>query len=155
MIELEQRLVMPNHAVEWQRIDPSTMPRLVYLLNDGELRAKYPELCRRDPDENAPMTVPLITDVETFPFDRRIQEFLYRLNPNVPAASFGALFNTWFPGIKDETKIGDDNFISDPNYSGQIFPYFAKLTLGANTYMADGAPFMYKNTLVYRLLRIS
>jgi len=153
----EQTLVMPGHPVTKQVtvLDADKMPRLVYLLNDGELRAKYPELCKREPDDNAPMTVPLITETETFPFDRRIQEYLYRLNPDVPRSAFGALFRTWFPGDNEDVKIGDDNFISNPNYSEQIFPYFAKLTLGGNTCMATSAPFMYKSTLVYRLMSIN
>lgn len=144
---------MPGHPVTRAvtHLDVAKMPRLVYLLPDDKLPA---DLRKPRPNDAAPMTVPLITDRETVPFDRRLQEFLFKLNPNVPASAFGALFRTWFPGESDETKIGDDNFISNPNYSGEIFPYFCKLTLGGNTYMADGAPFMRGNTQVYRLMSI-
>lgn len=152
----EQTLVIPGHPVTKKvtQLDPARMPRLVYLLNDAELWAKYPTLCKRDMSDNAPMTAELITDRETFPFDRRVQEFLYSLNPNVPRSAFGALFNTWFPGIKGETKIDDDNFISDPNYGGEVFAYHADLTLAGNTYMATGAPCMRNGLWVYRLKSI-
>jgi hypothetical protein len=128
------------------------MPRLVYLLNDGEL----PEGLRKPrPNDAAPMTVQLITDQETFKFTREVQEFLYRNNPNLARSAFGACFYTWFPNGRGPENIDDDNYISNPNFSGDIHSYFARITLGGNTYMADGAPFMYKNTLVYRLLSVN
>lgn len=149
----EQTLVKPGHPVTKAVtvLDPAKMPRLVYLLNDGEL----PDDLRKDrPNDAAPMTVPLITDNETIRFTKEIQKFIYSLNPSVAISAFGALFYTWFPNGQGDTNIGDDNYISNPNYSGDIYPYFAKLTLGGNTYMADGAPFLYKNTFVYRLMSI-
>lgn len=140
----------PENPQTWQRLLNYDAPRLVYLLPDDEL----PEILRKArPNDRAPMTAQLITAQETFPFTKQLQEFLYRLNPNVPRSSFGALFYTWFPGGQGP-NIGDENFVTDPNYTGEKVTYHAHLTLAGNTYLALGAPFMRGNTMVYKLSSI-
>ncbi len=139
-----QILVLPNHPQTYRvRLDDN-MPRLVRLKWDWELPSP-PER------NNVPMTSEnsIVTARETFPFRKDIQLLCAALNPSVPADKFDDLFKTWFPGsVEDGTKIGDDNFVSNPNYSGEIPPYHAKLTLRGNTFLAKRAPIDGKYELV-------
>jgi hypothetical protein len=117
IMRLQQSLELPNNPEEWKLLGSD--PGLWVLLHDLELPEELRKQRPNSDEQGAPETVKLIViGNSTTPFTKDLQQAVYLQNPGLLPESFDDIIKTWQPGT--DGKIGENNYITNPNYSGEL-----------------------------------